>query len=491
MQAAHYLLDDHSMATIAESLRCAVGRLAQQGDRPWTTTAGASLAAALSRAHVDLQVAVLSSCPDKLIASAPTAVLRPALAAQCTTRGEPPLLELWLPARLLAMSEASGQIVAAAAALTHVQSIVIGAGGVDGTTVPLGPALASLTAMPSLIALQIDGGVLDHADLAFLTSAACSARLCRFKAMKLRFCPGTVGAFVAQLRCLQQLQLFRCASLTDADMQQFSLLTGLQLLALEGESQLSSKGLAHITALTGLVHLCLNECLSVRDDSLMHLTALTGLSFLKLCNCPRIGDAGLAHLAALTSLSHLELARCGQPGDIGVSHLYGPTESYLDVIECGNCPEISDAGFAHLAALTGLSSLGLCGCEYVGDFGLAHLAALTGLSSLDLSSCQAADSGLAHVATLNRLTCLRLCNCWDVGDAGVAHLAALTGLVSLNLSGCYGLGDDGVAHLAALPRLTYLNLDQCDQISDVGLAHLVALTRLDISIEVEEAWTWD
>jgi hypothetical protein len=297
MQAAQYLLDDHTVATIVESLRCAVRRLSQQRHRPWNTAAGARLAAALSHAHGDLQVAALSSCPDQLIATAPIEVLRPALAAQCTTRGEPPLVELVLPSCLLAKSEAYGRFIAAAAEMTGVQSIIINGGGVDDTRVHLAPALASLSAMPSLVALHLEDAALDHTDLACLTSAPCGVHLCCFKAINLQFCrsdPGTLGSFLAQLRCLQQLQLVACASLTDVDMQHVGLLTGLQLLDLTNASGISSAGLAYLAALTGLVHLNLDECRLVRDRGLLHLSALTGLSLLNLCNCPQIGDAGRA-----------------------------------------------------------------------------------------------------------------------------------------------------------------------------------------------------
>jgi hypothetical protein len=435
MQAAQYLLDDHTMATIAESLRCAVERLAQQGDMPWATAAGASFVAALSHAHGDLQVAALSSCPDQLIASAPIEVLRPALAARCTTRGEPPLLEFALPSCLLATPQACSQFTTAAPALTQVQSVVIDAEGVEHTAVHLRQAVASLSALPSLVALQLRDAALDLADLACLTMAPCGGRLRCFKARRLRLSrsdPGAVGSFFGQLCNLQQLQLFDCASLTDTDMQHFSLLTGLQLLDLTDESRISSNALAHLATMTGLVHLSLNGCFLVKDGGLLHLTALTRLSYLDLWNCSEIGDAGLAHVAAPTRLSHLDLF---------------------------NCFQIGNAGLAHLAALTGLSNLNLCGSEHVGDGGLVHLAALTGLLSLDL------------------------CGCLYIGNGGIAHLAALTGLEFLDLSSCFRLGDDGLAHLAALTRLTYLGLDQCDQISDVGLAHLDALTRLVINVD--------
>jgi hypothetical protein len=50
MQVVLYLLDEATTAAIVESLRCAVNRLALQGDRPWGTAAGASVAEALSLA---------------------------------------------------------------------------------------------------------------------------------------------------------------------------------------------------------------------------------------------------------------------------------------------------------------------------------------------------------------------------------------------------------------------------------------------------------
>jgi hypothetical protein len=46
---------------------------------------------------------------------------------------------------------------------------------------------------------------------------------------------GALGRCSAQLRHLQQLHLTTCDSLTDADMQHFSSLTGLQLLDLTAQ----------------------------------------------------------------------------------------------------------------------------------------------------------------------------------------------------------------------------------------------------------------
>jgi hypothetical protein len=48
-------------------------------------------------------------------------------------------------------------------------------------------------------------------------------------------------------------------------------------------------------------------------------------------------------------------------------------------LELSECKQVSDAGLAHLAGLTGLSHLDLSACKQVSDADLAHLVELTSL----------------------------------------------------------------------------------------------------------------
>ncbi len=95
--------------------------------------------------------------------------------------------------------------------------------------------------------------------------------------------------------------------------------------------------------------------------------------------------------------------------------------------------QVSDAGLAHLAGLSGLQSLSLWNTK-VSDAGLAHLARLSGLQSLSLWNTKVSDAGLAHLAGLSGLQSLYLSST-KLSDAGLAHLAGLSGLQSLDLSG--------------------------------------------------------
>ena len=63
--------------------------------------------------------------------------------------------------------------------------------------------------------------------------------------------------------------------------------------------------------------------------------------------------------------------------------------------------QVSDAGLAHLHALTELQVLDLMNTQ-VSDAGLVHLHALTGLQSLDLNETQVKDTSvLDHLLGLD------------------------------------------------------------------------------------------
>ena len=145
--------------------------------------------------------------------------------------------------------------------------------------------------------------------------------------------------------------------------------------------------------------------------------------------------------------------------------------------------DLTDAGLAHLSALTGLQDIDLSWCNKITDAGLEHLARLTNLQSLHLWATSITDAGLEHLSALTSLRGLTLDACWEITHAGLEHLSALTSLQQLSLGNTH-ITDGGLEHLAALTGLQKLNLSKCEQITDAGLAHLSALTglqRLELS----------
>ncbi len=116
---------------------------------------------------------------------------------------------------------------------------------------------------------------------------------------------------------------------------------------------------------------------------------------------------------------------------------------------------ISDAGIAHLATLTELTTL-LLAYTRIGDAGLARLAALPNLQTLDLSHTAITNAGLAHLRALPNLQTLLLADT-RVGDAGLAHLQSLTRLTTLDLSHT-AITDAGLDELRALALLQDLGI---------------------------------
>ncbi len=113
--------------------------------------------------------------------------------------------------------------------------------------------------------------------------------------------------------------------------------------------------------------------------------------------------------------------------------------------------------------------------DEVTDAGLAHLEALTQLQYLDLSVTKITDAGLKHVKGLVQLQSLNL-QVTKVADAGLEHLKGLTKLQVLNLWRTQ-VTDTGLVHLQGLTKLQVLNLSET-QVTDAGLIHLKGLTQL-------------
>jgi Leucine-rich repeat (LRR) protein len=170
---------------------------------------------------------------------------------------------------------------------------------------------------------------------------------------------------------------------------------------------------------------CSRDETSGRDDRILsELEHFPQLSSLMLHE-KQATDAGLAHIRALTKLEYLVL---------------------LDATE------LTDVGVAHLPGLKHLKTLLICRSKMT-DAGLASLKDLTRLESLSLQENHSTDRGLAQLKNLKNLKELRL----GLGgnrftDEGLAHLEPLRNLESLDLQGS-PITDKGLVHLKALPKL--------------------------------------
>ena len=95
--------------------------------------------------------------------------------------------------------------------------------------------------------------------------------------------------------------------------------------------------------------------------------------------------------------------------------------------------EVTDAGLAHLAGLTGLRRLTLSRNPAVTDAGLAHLGGLTALEALSLRRTYIRGDGLVHLRRLTRLRTLEL-DASTLTNRGLEHLGTLTQLRAIRLS---------------------------------------------------------
>ena len=159
----------------------------------------------------------------------------------------------------------------------------------------------------------------------------------------------------------------------------------------------------------------------VTDDGLGELSGLSNLKFLSVYET-QVTDAGLLELASLNSVQLLSLGRTA----------------------------ITDDGLKALAALSNLQNLNLHGVSELTDAGIADIAGMTGLVRLSISSTQVTDAALEDIARLKNLQHLTL-GYTKVTDAGLKELAELKGLKSLGLDGTK-VTSEGVKELkTALP----------------------------------------
>jgi hypothetical protein len=106
---------------------------------------------------------------------------------------------------------------------------------------------------------------------------------------------------------------------------------------------------------------------------------------------------------------------------------------------------------------------------------LAQVGRLRGLEHLDARKIPVTDAGFAHIAGLKALRTLGASEASGLTDAGLAHLSGLRRLESLYIEGPMNIEGPGLAHLEGLDRLRRLNIDVK---TDAGLSSLSRLTGL-------------
>lgn len=134
-------------------------------------------------------------------------------------------------------------------------------------------------------------------------------------------------------------------------------------------------------------------------EGLTYLKNFPNLKILRLVRSPWLTDSHLAHVEGLTALERFEIKNSGI-GVKSVSELNALEKQYGPDLH--RCPNVTDAGVAHLAGLRKLRHLNLSSTQLT-DKGLAHLSGLLELEELVLEDTPITDTGLVHLKGLGRL----------------------------------------------------------------------------------------
>ena len=159
-------------------------------------------------------------------------------------------------------------------------------------------------------------------------------------------------------------------------------------------------------------------------------------------------NAGLASLAGLNGLTNLDL----------FWHVTGVTAD----------------GFAHLASLPNLATLGADG-QLSDDAAMGHIAAIPGLRSLRAQGSVATDAGFEALSASRTLENFWGRECPNFGSRGFLALATMPALRRFGVS-CANVSDHALSTLPAFPALREITpID----FTDAGFRHIGRCERLE------------
>lgn len=289
---------------------------------------------------------------------------------------------------------------------------------------------------------------------------------------------------------------------TDHVMDGIAGLEHLTTLRLGGSSQLTDAGLRHLARMPQLEHLELAG-VNVTDKGLDVLRHLPNLRVFEMNWHRGISDAGVANLRFCERLERVDLMGSAV-GDGVVEALAGKTR--LRDFKSGRLltdrglralPDLralesllvdgpfSDDGLGALAALTHLKDLDLFWhVTGMTSAGFAHLAALPKLQSLGADGKLSDDEAMRHYAAMPTLRMLRAQEA-VASDEGFVALARSRSLEKFWGRECPGFGDRGFIAMSKMPTLRGLGVG-CRNVSDAALAHfphfaaLIELTPIGV-----------
>jgi hypothetical protein len=182
-------------------------------------------------------------------------------------------------------------------------------------------------------------------------------------------------------------------------------------------------------------------------------------------------DAVLAEIAGIPRLRHLHCQDIAS-GDDGFIEL--SARDTLEELTGRVCPRVTDRGFAAIARLSRLRSLGAGGPRLTA----AALAPFVETATLeDLGPILFGDDAFVFIGRLPRLQ--RLTNMYNraTTDAATRHLRDHPRLSQYSAFGTQ-ITDESLEILAGLPVLERLGFENCADITDTGLRALARASRL-------------
>jgi hypothetical protein len=261
-------------------------------------------------------------------------------------------------------------------------------------------------------------------------------------------------------------------------------------LSISSARELTDAALAEIGTLKGVmaldVHTSAFGSPHYTERGAAHLKEMTSLEELNF-HGQLVSDAVLAEIAAIPRLRHLH-SQDMVSGDEGFVAL--GSCATLAVLSGRSCHRVTDLGFAAIARLPRLRSLGLGGSRLTDD-AMASLADSPTLENL--GPILFGDAAFEHIARIPNLQ--RLTNMYNraTTDAATRHLRDHQTLTQYSAFGTQ-ITDESLRILSGLPQLERLEFENCVGITDEGLRELTRLPKLShlsawSCINVKGTWT--
>jgi len=262
------------------------------------------------------------------------------------------------------------------------------------------------------------------------------------------------GSLLGNLKSLTELDLSKCAKITDATVR------------------------AVADQCKSLRSLDLSECSGLTDNSGVEIAKLTGLERLFLKECKSLTDKAFVSIAkGCPDLTHLDISSCVLIGD-GALRAIGGGCKKLEILELAFCKNVTDASVVKMAEKFGKSikKLGLGHCSKLTDKSVAAIGSMCrGILALDLSVCsKITDDAISEIAKgCHDLKELNLGICEKITDQSLIAVAeSCKGLEVLNISCCDKVTDEAITKLTNCPDLRDLNLYSCKQVTGASVKEL-------------------